>query len=890
MGKKCSICGQKMINMLGSNGSCINKDCENYIPNKHDSNLIPFYSYEDEDYFEENVSISVESDYEEEYDLFLVYSDKKDYISRYEFRQMNHFIEDTLFENHKIAKFNVYLDDDEIEDKDMLFKKYQIINEGRSLESSPQEALKFYYSYLRNRLFKNDYYMYRKIVIFEKDYVKQLEIIKSFFKSGIYCSRYNYLWFLNKLKIISENIPVSDDIIDECLKNFKENAFNILNYESRPMLLAEKIRRNKDELKVITEEEYSLNQFKYELEAEASQLFNNNQLEYALSIYKKMILDYGFKRPKYFNRICAVYHKLNMYDDELKWIYCYFNKVSRYRDHSAFYRRLDDLNIEFNNFFHKRLFFDTNRFYLTKEDFKCNDVESFEMWDYLCLIKEKHFLIEKGLKLEENDVNEAIEYYQSLLNHEFFKNDYYVYKTLVILYDEIGMHDEEIDVIFSFFKSGIYCDRYNYLFFVYHLKKLSQYFVIYDYEIDDHLNYFKEHGFKNKKLQNTPVPLSERLTLNKNTLNIIPEEEFIVQQDLSALKFEAELFEANSMFYSANRKYFLMRDEYKIEDMDLIKWICINFQKANDTENELKIINEFLDKNLRRLFRMDTDWLYERKSILENSKQIPFEEPKLEILYENNRHYLTFEDYGNDLTNTELVDKIRLKYNLKRKGLKLEKESHSLAIEFYKSLLSHELFENDYYVYRRLVLVYEKINEFELVFDTIKSFFKSGIYCNRYQYIWLLHKLADISQVKYISDEEIDDILKSFKENGFKNKHLQNIPVFIAERIYKQFSSISIYSSMSYNRTHKKYELKEEVSQFELNGANEESATQFRNLIDNGCYYSARDYMRLYHMYMRDDDYENALYVINKYLSTNNEFSRSWFENRLKELENFDVK
>ena len=52
------------------------------------------------------------------------------------------------------------------------------------------------------------------------------------------------------------------------------------------------------------------------------------------------------------------------------------------------------------------------------------------------------------------------------------------------------------------------------------------------------------------------------------------------------------------------------------------------------------------------------------------------------------------------------------KYNIKREGLDLEKEDPEEAIKFYKDLLNDELFVNDYYPYRRLVLMYKKTKKY----------------------------------------------------------------------------------------------------------------------------------------------------------------------------------
>lgn len=48
------------------------------------------------------------------------------------------------------------------------------------------------------------------------------------------------------------------------------------------------------------------------------------------------------------------------------------------------------------------------------------------------------------------------------------------------------------------------------------------------------------------------------------------------------------------------------------------------------------------------------------------------------------------------------------KYKIKDKGLKLEKIEPKEAIEYYKELLTHEYFINDFWPYRRLVLLYKK--------------------------------------------------------------------------------------------------------------------------------------------------------------------------------------
>ena len=245
-------------------------------------------------------------------------------------------------------------------------------------------------------------------------------------------------------------------------------------------------------------------------------------------------------------------------------------------------------------------------------------------------------------------------------------------------------------------------------------------------------------------------------------------------------------------------------------------------------------------------------------------------------------HYDDFKN--NDFT--ELIDKAMMKLQLRREGWRLEFNHLDKVEKFYKSLLDLDLFENDYYLYRRLVLHYEKVNEYEMVLKTVKEFFHSGIYCNRYQYLWFLHKLENVSRVMYVSDDEVTDCLKSFKEKGFKNKSLENSPTFLAERLYYKRSSLMINSNDLYYKTQKKYELKEEAGQLDLNDFNEESVEILRKMLENKCEVSLKIYMRLCHAYRRLGDLDSELEIINKYLFEGNySYSRAWFEKRLKEVE-----
>lgn len=729
--KKCFLCGSNLIK-FGSNISCSNLNCRNNISDDNECIYIDFYGpVRDLDL---QFSDDIYGDYTMDYDNFLYFSDRPDYISRMEFRKMNDFIEDTLFNGNQIHIEKRFLNSDEVKNFDDIEKKYEYMNRGRELEhESPEKALKFYEELLNCKLFKNDYYIYKKIVIFQRNPQKQLEYIVSFFESGIYCNRYHYLFFLKRLNQLSEMIFVSDETIDYCLRKFKHFGFKRKRYQDTPVPIAEKIRLNHGVLKVSTEEEYSLRQFAYELLEEASNLRNIKQYEYAIGIWKSLIWDKGFKSVKIFKAIRNAYHKLGDYENELKWIFGFFSKARKPNSKSywEFVEKLDAFNIKTNRFSHDELFFDTNEHYLTKQDFKDNPVRFKDFHDYIYLVKFKYSMIRKGRKLEEIDIHEAITYYKNLIIHKLFKNDYYPYKQLASCYHQIKDYENELETILSFLNSGIYCDYYHYLFFLFNLKRLSQIFVVEDYEINDALQSFRYKSFKNKHFENTPAPIADRIRFEYNELKIVPYEEFKNQQDFKALDLELDLYESFGMLGSVNEILKTMIKTHNFNDYDLYRQICYNYQDLNDVESEIEIIKIYLKNDGGWNFQ-ENKWFKDRLNELESIKVYPkpLKEPNFEIFYENNKEFLNYNDFqNNDNELTELTDKLTLKFKLRRKGWSLEKTDYRKAIDYHTSLLNHYLFKDDYYIYRRLVINYERINEFKLMFQTIESFFTSGIYC-----------------------------------------------------------------------------------------------------------------------------------------------------------------
>lgn len=207
-------------------------------------------------------------------------------------------------------------------------------------------------------------------------------------------------------------------------------------------------------------------------------------------------------------------------------------------------------------------------------------------------------------------------------------------------------------------------------------------------------------------------------------------------------------------------------------------------------------------------------------------------------------------------------DNIKMKFILKDNGNYLTKEKlYDDAIEYYGCLKNNSYFENDWYPYRQLAMIFEKKGKHEENIENIKQLFFSGIYCNGYQYIWFIHKLNNALVYVEIEESEIGTWLDYYNEHGAKNENKLDTPIFIADRIVKQDNKIKVYSKqMFYNNYQKLSEFKEKV--------------RFSEQI--GDYESALEAIRLYYQeYYSKIAHKDTMWfrrklkIVNKELGTN---------------------
>ena len=129
-------------------------------------------------------------------------------------------------------------------------------------------------------------------------------------------------------------------------------------------------------------------------------------------------------------------------------------------------------------------------------------------------------------------------------------------------------------------------------------------------------------------------------------------------------------------------------------------------------------------------------------------------------------------------------DKIDLKRELIITGEKLIKSRNwGDAREFYKRLLDHELFANDYYPYKKLSFIYRKDGQFEDDEQILVEFFKSGVYCDDKQLAWFKNRFKLLGRMGVFDSSRMYGLENVFYSNGGRNQALSDIPVPIAEKI-----------------------------------------------------------------------------------------------------------
>lgn len=498
---------------------------------------------------------------------------------------------------------------------------------------------------------------------------------------------------------------------------------------------------------------------------------------------------------------------------------------------------------------------------------------------------EKYFIMKKGLALEKENPKKAIEFYKELLTHEYFINDYYPYRRLVIMYKKTKEYDKKVNIIRCFFKSEIYCNKRNYLWFRNKLRLYSKKGLISQTEIKELTDYFKEHSLINKEISNEPVVIAERIKKEHGRIAIVSEERYSKRQKIYELEEIGSELKRQGKYQKFIELYNHMIDDLGHNSYRYYRDLCIAYRKVGELDNEIETINKYYEGNCTKTDASEK-WFKRRskevsklsgKNIIRTSVPLHSQHEninspkKIENTIKQGNYDVfdlfkgeikkNFSEFSNalgtedeflygipinqnfefDLTQIQIfeynesldeIENIKRKIILREQGNQLNyAREFDKAIDFYESMKKNSYFTNDWYPYRQLTIIYDKTKNYEANLNNIKNILSSGIYLNGYQFVWFTNKIKNIMQQISVDENEIEEWLNIYESTGAKNKNQLN--QLMCDRITKKDGSYRILNEKSFRIRQNIYEIDEIGRIYERIGNYKLAAEHYREVIQD---------------------------------------------------------
>ena len=203
---------------------------------------------------------------------------------------------------------------------------------------------------------------------------------------------------------------------------------------------------------------------------------------------------------------------------------------------------------------------------------------------------------------------DAEDFFTKLITNMYFINDYYPYQKLVEVYRKKKESDNVINTIEEFFKSDRYCNELQLLSFKLEFKNACKYSRTNFSEFNEYLEYFKEHGLKNKDKQNDPVPIATRIKTSKYGIKVKKQEVF----DKECEKEELNLKYTFARKYGSDKETFYYLEQIWLKygfgyNLTPYKKLCAFYDKYGQYEKVIEIANIYLNSNVNRS-RSSPDW------------------------------------------------------------------------------------------------------------------------------------------------------------------------------------------------------------------------------------------------------------------------------------------
>ena len=527
-------------------------------------------------------------------------------------------------------------------------------------------------------------------------------------------------------------------------------------------------------------------------------------------------------------------------------------------------------------------------------------------------INTKYKFMKKGRELARENKKEAISFYKSLLMNKCFENDYYPYRKLVVLYNKTKDSKNELEIIRFFFSRGIHCPRRYYFWFLNKLLKLSKKGLITKDEIRDLERLYMENGFKNKSIQDRSMIIADRIDTDFGRPYVLSEYKFNAKLKSREIIEEGKYYENLKDYEKAIELYSEALFDRNFKSYEFYQRICFSLEELGDYERELEYINSYFENKNVNKTKSSEKWFKKRlekvNHVLEYKDKDVFEEvSNKKNKPSKNKPSNNKEDNGSDLDlnslsidsdNLDLIeydDSLTLEENTKRKILLKEKflelRSEKMYFEllsYLKALSKNSYFKNDYYPLRHQCLTFEQLEDYQQMLDSIRDMLLSGVYLTCYQLAWINSKKEIIKGQTDFDDDEFDEWMDYYMNNGAKNESYSNNPVPLADRLIKSDGKYIVISMEDFEFNQKRYEFNEKGRSLEKQARFEEAINLYKKIINEKKYNHYDFYKRICFCLENLDDYEMELDAIKLYYADSpidaDESSDKWFENRLKNV------
>jgi len=203
--------------------------------------------------------------------------------------------------------------------------------------------------------------------------------------------------------------------------------------------------------------------------------------------------------------------------------------------------------------------------------------------------------------MKSKDYDEAEDFYKKLITNMYYLNDYYPFRQLVKVYIKKKEYGNVINTIEEFFKSERYCSGSQLLWFKFKYKKACKYTGRRFSQFDECLEYFNEHGLKNKDKQNEPVPIAARLQTGRTKVKIIPQEDYDRKMEYEELRLTFKYADKYESKKKALYYYEQLWDRREFtKNLTAYRKLCSLYYDTQQYEKVLEVADEYFNSSARK--------------------------------------------------------------------------------------------------------------------------------------------------------------------------------------------------------------------------------------------------------------------------------------------------